>query len=141
VRALHAHAQEKQIDAANVRCKNPYIQKDFAMAARLKTLVDDIMEAAQRLATEKKQERIRRAAARGRLEDTMSTLLRAALKAQTSLNAVEKATGVKRQSLSLFVQGEQVSLRLPAVEKLAEYFEIKCSMPVTKSIKKERKNG
>ncbi len=111
------------------------------MAKRSKTLAEEIMEAAKREHEEKKLQRIKRAAARGRSVDSMSALLRAALKAQSSLNAVEKATGVKRQSLSLFMQGEQASLRLPAIEKLAEYFGIECSMPAGAAIKKERKNG
>ena len=48
---------------------------------------------------------------------------------------------MKRQSLSLFMQEEQASLRLPAIEKLAEYFGIECSMPAAAAIKKEQKNG
>jgi hypothetical protein len=108
------------------------------MAKRRMTLAEEILEEAWRL---EKQQRVDRAAARGRRVDSMSALLRAALKAQLSLNAVEKATGVKRQSLSLFMQGEQASLRLPAIEKLAEYFGIECSMPAAAAIKKEPKHG
>ena len=99
------------------------------------------MESVAKQNEEKKRQRVDRAASRGRRVDSMSALLRAALKAQPSLNAVEKATGVKRQSLSLFMQGEQASLRLPAIEKLAEYFGIECSMPAAAAIKKEQKHG
>jgi hypothetical protein len=106
-----------------------------------KTLVERVIKNVAKQEEEKKRRRIERAAARGRRVDSMSSLLRAALKAQPSLNAVEKATGVKRQSLSLFVQGEQASLRLPAIEKLAEYFGIECSMPAAAAIKKEQKHG
>lgn len=111
------------------------------MAKRRKSLLEAVMESVAKQDEEKKRQRVARSAARGRRVDSMSTLLRAALKAQPSLNAVEKATGVKRQSLSLFMQGEQASLRLPAIEKLAEYFGIECSMPAAAAIKKERKNG
>ena len=111
------------------------------MAKKHKNLVEEVLDELKKKDEEKKRQRINRAAARGRLVNTMSDLLRAALKAQPSLNAVEKATGVKRQSLSLFMQGEQASLRLPAAEKLAEYFGIECSMPAAAAIKKERRNG
>ena len=111
------------------------------MAKRRKSLLEAVMESVAKQEEETKRQRVARAVARGRKVDSMSTLLRAALKAQPSLNAVEKATGVKRQSLSLFMQGEQASLRLPAIEKLAEYFGIECSMPAAAAIKKEQKHG
>lgn len=111
------------------------------MAKRRKSLLEAVMESVAKQEEEKKRQRVARAVACGRKVDSMSTLLRAALKAQPSLNAVEKATGVKRQSLSLFMQGEQASLRLPAIEKLAEYFGIECSMPAAAAIKKEQKHG
>jgi transcriptional regulator with XRE-family HTH domain len=38
-----------------------------------------------------------------------------------SLNAIEKATGVRRASLLRFMRGES-SLRLDIADKLAEYF-------------------
>lgn len=53
----------------------------------------------------------------------MTELLRQALAECESLNAVQRATGVKRQSLSLFIQGKQ-SLRLEAADLLAEHFGI-----------------
>lgn len=53
----------------------------------------------------------------------MTDLLRAALLDCESWNAVEKATGVKRQSLAKFARGEQ-SMHLSAAEKLAVYFDI-----------------
>jgi hypothetical protein len=76
-----------------------------------------------------------------RISGSMTDLLRRALNAAPSLNAVEKATGVKRQSLALFMRGEQPSLRSEAADKLASYFQIECSMPAAAAIKKERKNG
>lgn len=68
---------------------------------------------------------------------TMTELLRAALLAAPSLNAVEKATGVKRQSLAAFMRGEQVSIHLASADALAEYFGILCTMPT----KPKRKGG
>jgi transcriptional regulator with XRE-family HTH domain len=51
----------------------------------------------------------------------MTTLLRRALRNSTTLSEVERATGVKRQSLAKFMRGEQ-SLRLDLADRLAEYF-------------------
>ena len=76
-----------------------------------------------------------------RIRGSMTSLLKQALNAAPSLNAVEKATGVKRQSLALFMRGEQPSLRSEAADKLASYFGIECSMPAVAAIKKEAKNG
>lgn len=56
-------------------------------------------------------------------QPTMTDLLRAALNEAKSLRAVERATGVKNQSLSKFLNGEQ-SLRLDMADKLAAYFQI-----------------
>jgi len=56
---------------------------------------------------------------------TMTDLLREALAQCESLSAVERATGLKRQSLMKFLRGEQ-SLRLNLADKLAEHFEIEC---------------
>ena len=67
----------------------------------------------------------------------MTDLLRRALIASPSLNAVEKATGVKRQSLALFMRGEQPSLRSEAADRLAAYFGIVCSMPARNAKKQE----
>ncbi len=53
----------------------------------------------------------------------MTELLRAALKEAESFLGVERATGVKRQSLMKFARGEQ-SLRLDLADKLAEHFGI-----------------
>ncbi len=55
----------------------------------------------------------------------MTELLREALAEAESLRAVERATGVKRQSLMKFIRGEQ-TLRLDAADKLAEHFGITC---------------
>ncbi len=68
---------------------------------------------------------------------TMTALLRAALLEAPSLNAVEKATGVKRQSLAAFMRGEQVSIHLASADALAEYFGIVCTL----SPKPKRKGG
>lgn len=56
---------------------------------------------------------------------TMTDLLRAALKRArpTSLLGVQNATGLKRQSLMKFRDGEQ-SLRLDLADKLAAHFGI-----------------
>ncbi|MGD8451997.1 MAG: helix-turn-helix domain-containing protein [Phycisphaerae bacterium] len=56
-------------------------------------------------------------------QPTMTKLLREALAEAESLIAVQRATGVKRQSLAKFVRGEQ-SLRLDMADKLAVYFGI-----------------
>lgn len=55
----------------------------------------------------------------------MTELLRKALAECESLRAVERATGLKRQSLSLFLKGQQ-SLHLDLADKLAAYFGIEC---------------
>jgi len=55
---------------------------------------------------------------------TLTALLREALLDCESWNAVEKATGVKRQSLAKFARGEQ-SMHLSAAEKLAKHFGIR----------------
>lgn len=54
---------------------------------------------------------------------TMTELLRQALAESESLRAVERATGVKRQSMMKFLRREQ-SLRLDKADILAEYFGI-----------------
>jgi len=68
---------------------------------------------------------------------TMTELLRAALLAAPSLNAIEKATGVRRQTLASFMRAEQVSIHLASADALAEYFGIVCTMPT----KPKRKGG
>jgi len=140
--------RKKKIDEGHRECKNPYIPEVFVMPKKDQSPIDmdRVMKAVERRMEDAKKRRIKqrqveRAAARGIEIDSIGELLRAALEAQPSLNAVEKATGVKRQSLSLFLQGRQASLRLPAIEKLAEYFRIECSMPAAAAIKKEQKNG
>jgi len=58
---------------------------------------------------------------------TMSELLRAALaEGRESLNAIQRATGIKRQSLATFLRGES-TLRLDAADKLAAHFGIVCT--------------
>ena len=53
----------------------------------------------------------------------MSELLRECLTEAETLSAVERATGVKRQSMMKFLKGEQ-SLRLDLAERLATHFGI-----------------
>ena len=55
----------------------------------------------------------------------MTRLLRQALAECESLRAVERETGVLRQSLMKFDRGEQ-SLRLDIADRLAAYFGIEC---------------
>lgn len=55
----------------------------------------------------------------------MSELLRAAIAEADSLRSVERATGIKRQSLATFLRGES-TLRLDAADKLAKHFGIEC---------------
>jgi len=60
---------------------------------------------------------------------TLTELLRAALLAAPSLNALEKATGVRRQTLASFMRGEQRSMHLHAADALASHFGIVCTHP------------
>ena len=59
--------------------------------------------------------------------ETMTDLLRQALVKADSFRGVERATGVKRQSLMKFARGEQ-SLRLDKADALAAYFGIRCRL-------------
>lgn len=61
----------------------------------------------------------------GKWTSTMSELLRAAIAEAESLNAIQRATGIKRQSLATFLRGES-TLRLDAADKLAAHFGIEC---------------
>jgi plasmid maintenance system antidote protein VapI len=56
---------------------------------------------------------------------TMTDLLRQALSEVDSLRAVDRATGVKHQSMLKFLHREQ-SLRLDLADRLAEHFGIEC---------------
>lgn len=58
---------------------------------------------------------------------SMTELLREALLAAPSLNAIEKATGVRRQTMAAFMRGEQRSIHLASADKLAQHFGIVCS--------------
>jgi len=60
-------------------------------------------------------------AGKSKRNPTMTELLRQALRDCESLNAVEKATGVKRQTLAKFMRGEQ-TIRLDSADILAEHF-------------------
>ena len=66
-----------------------------------------------------------------RQDKTMTELLRRCLADASSLSAVERATGLKRQSMTKFLQGEQ-SLRLDLADKLAAHFGIECKRPKRK---------
>ncbi len=55
----------------------------------------------------------------------MTSMLRQALSEADSLQAIERATGVKRQSMMRFLRGDQ-SLRLDLADKLASHFGITC---------------
>lgn len=56
--------------------------------------------------------------------DTISeTIRRAIIDSGEPHLAIEKATGVKRQSIAKFIRGEQ-SLRLDMADRLAEHFSI-----------------
>lgn len=57
---------------------------------------------------------------------SMTGLLREALSEVDSLRAVERATGVKHQSMMKFLAREQ-SLRLDKADQLAAYFHIESS--------------
>ena len=61
--------------------------------------------------------------AKAKKRETMTRLLRQALLESDSLNAIQRATGLKRQALAKFMRGEQ-SLRLDLADKLASYFGI-----------------
>lgn len=56
---------------------------------------------------------------------TMTELLRKALKDAESVRAVARATGLDHASLLRFQSG-QSSLRLDLADRLADYFEIEC---------------
>ena len=58
-----------------------------------------------------------------RKKPTMTELLRQAVTQAESFKAIERDTGVVRQSLMKFARGEQ-SLRLDKADILAEYFGI-----------------
>lgn len=61
-------------------------------------------------------------AAKRKTGETMTDLLREAIaECDLSFKALERETGVIRQSLMKFATGEQ-TIRLDAADKLAEYF-------------------
>ena len=62
--------------------------------------------------------------ARRKTYDTMTEAIREAIaESELSFKALERETGVLRQSLMKFAAGEQ-TLRLDAADKLAEFFRI-----------------
>jgi plasmid maintenance system antidote protein VapI len=54
---------------------------------------------------------------------TLSELIRSALLEANSLREIERETGVKHQSISMFLRGK-TSLRLDMADKLCAYFGI-----------------
>jgi len=71
--------------------------------------------------------------------DTMTEALREAIaESELSFKALERETGVLRQSLMKFAAGEQ-SLRLEAADKLARFFELQLVHRISKS--KPQKQG
>jgi predicted transcriptional regulator len=71
--------------------------------------------------------------------DTMTEALREAIaESELSFKALERETGVLRQSLMKFAAGEQ-SLRLDAADKLAKFFELQ--LVRTTSTLKPQKQG
>jgi plasmid maintenance system antidote protein VapI len=66
-----------------------------------------------------------------------TAIKRAITDSQLSFKALERATGVKRQSLMKFMAGEQ-SLRLDMADKLAHYFRLKLAAEPAKLPRKPR---
>ena len=62
------------------------------------------------------------------MNDTIISLLRRELPKAGSLTSIQKATGVKRQSIALFLRGER-SMRLDFADKLVTFLGIECRMP------------
>jgi len=72
---------------------------------------------------------------------SMTDVLRQAIAgSEMSFKALERATGVKRQSLMKFARGEQ-SLRLDLADKLAAYFGIECRRVRRRCSRMDRGNG
>ena len=65
------------------------------------------------------------------MKGSMAELLQIALSEVESLREVERATGIKHQSISMFMRGK-TSLRLDLADRLAEY----CGIVVTFDAKK-----
>ena len=59
------------------------------------------------------------------MNQPMADLLRRELPRAGTLTSIEKATGVKRQSIAYFLQGKR-SLVLSFADRLATYLEIEC---------------
>lgn len=66
-----------------------------------------------------------------RIETISETIRRAIIDSGEPHLAIEKATGVKRQSIAKFIRGDQ-SLRLDMADRLAEYLRIECRQLATK---------
>jgi plasmid maintenance system antidote protein VapI len=68
----------------------------------------------------------------------LTSAIKSAISAsELSFKALERATGVKRQSLMKFMAGEQ-SLRLDMADKLAIYFDLRLEAKETKLPRKPR---
>ena len=66
-----------------------------------------------------------------------SAIKHAIAESELSFKALERATGVKRQSLMKFMAGEQ-SLRLDMADKLANHFDLHLEATPHKPIRKPR---
>jgi plasmid maintenance system antidote protein VapI len=66
-----------------------------------------------------------------------SAIKQAIAESGLSFKALERATGVKRQSLMKFMAGEQ-SLRLDMADKLATYFDLQLEMTRQRPPRKPR---
>ena len=66
-----------------------------------------------------------------------SAIKQAVADSELSFKALERATGVKRQSLMKFMAGEQ-SLRLDMADKLATYFNLRLTAKESKLPRKPR---
>jgi len=68
-------------------------------------------------------------------QQTMTETLRQAIvESELSFKALERETGVTRQSIMSFVRGER-SLRLDIADKLATYFGLELKPPKTRTAK------
>jgi plasmid maintenance system antidote protein VapI len=66
-----------------------------------------------------------------------SVIKQAIADSESSFKALERATGVKRQSLMKFMAGEQ-SLRLDMADKLAAHFDLRLETTARKPPRKPR---
>ena len=72
-----------------------------------------------------------------KLRPLTTAIKQAIADSELSFKALERVTGVKRQSLMKFMAGEQ-SLRLDMADKLATYFELHLQKPDNRPPRKPR---